>query len=475
MIWSMLLLLSLLQVIIIGRVVLLENRAPEKTMVWLIIFSLLPVLGFIIYVVFGRKTRGQLFRHKHLVNPRFSHTPHQQTELEQGGMFLHLFTDSEEKLARLLMNSNNALLSGSNRVEILLNGYEKFQALFNALEGARHHIHLSYFIFKDDEIGEDVLKILSRKVAEGVEVRVILDGMGSLSVSGGFMRSMRQSGIQAEWFFPIRFPYITSKLNLRYHRKIVVVDGCTGFMGGLNIGDEYLSRDPKLGFWRDTHLKIEGEAVHSLQSIFLDDWFVVTHQEFKGAQYFPQTKIEQILPIQIVASGPDSKWTSISQGFFTAITFAKHSVYLETPYLIPNEGLIMALITAALSGLDVQLVVQGIPEHKLEYWAAHSYYEQLLQAGVKIFEYMKGTLHAKVLLIDGRLASVGSANVNNRSLRLDFEVNAFIYDQHVVKQLIQHFQQDLNESNEFIYETFQTRPDSERFKESVARLFSPLL
>lgn len=474
MVWFMLLLLSLLQVIIIGRVVLLENRTPEKTMAWLIILSL-PVLGFIIYVVFGRKTRGQLFRHKHLVNPRLAQTAHVQTELEQGTMLSPLFTDSEEKLARLLMNNSNALLSVSNQVEILLNGREKFQALFNALEGATHHIHLSYFIFKDDEIGGDVLKILSRKVTEGVEVRVILDGMGSLSVSGGFMHSMRQSGIQAEWFFPIRFPYITSRLNLRYHRKIVVVDGCTGFMGGLNIGDEYLSRDAKLGFWRDTHLKIEGEAVHSLQSIFLNDWFVVTRQEIQGAQYFPQANLEQTLPIQIVESGPDSKWTSILQGLFTAITLAKHSVYIVTPYLIPNESLMMALKTSALSGLDVRLVVQGIPEHKLEYWASHSYYEELLQAGVKIFEYMKGTLHAKVFLFDGRLASVGSANVYNRSFHLDFEINAFVYDQPVVAHLTQHFKQDLNDSSEFVYQAFKTRPVFDRFKESIARLFSPLL
>jgi|SRR5680860_711005 len=475
MVWFMLLLLSLLQVIVIGRVVLLENRTPEKTMAWLIILGLLPVLGFIIYVVFGRKTRGQLFRHKHLENPLLAQTGHQQTKLEQGGMLSHLFTDSEEQLAMLLMNSSNALLSVYNQVEILLNGREKFQALFNAFEGANHHIHLSYFIFKDDEVGEDVLKILSRKVAEGVEVRVILDGMGSLSVSGGFIRSMRQSGIQAEWFFPIRFPYITSKLNLRYHRKIVVVDGCIGFTGGLNIGDEYLSRDPKLGFWRDTHFKIEGEAVHSLQSIFLNDWFIVTRQEIQGSRYFPQTHVEQTLPIQIVASGPDSKWTFILQGFFSAITLANHSVFIETPYLIPLESLIMALKTSALRGLDVRLVVQGIPEHKLEYLAARSYYEELLQAGVKIFEYMKGTLHAKVLLIDGRLAAVGSANIDNRSFRLDFEINAFVYDQHVVETLMLHFRQDINDSREFTQSVFQTRSVYGRLKESLARLLSPIL
>ena len=186
------------------------------------------------------------------------------------------------------------------------------------------HIHLSYFILKDDEIGGDILKILTRKVTEGVEVRVLLDGMGSHAISGGYIRSMRQGGIQAEWFFPIRFPFITSRLNLRYHRKIIVVDGRTGFMGGLNIGDEYLSRDPKLGFWRDTHFKLEGEAVSTLQSIFLNDWYFVTRQGIEGARYYPKTLITQLLPIQIVGSGPGSNSPTILQGFFNAITMAKH-------------------------------------------------------------------------------------------------------------------------------------------------------
>lgn len=473
---TFLLLLTLLQVLLIGTVVLLENRDPGKTIAWLFILSLLPVLGFVIYVLFGWKIRRKLFQYKHINNNRSARTAcQQQAELKQGSMLPQHATDSDEKLARLLLNSGFAPLSIHNQIEILLNGYEKFIALLNALEGATHHIHLSYYIFKDDEIGEDVLKILSRKAAAGVEVRVILDGIGSLSISGGFMRSMRQAGIQVEWFFPVRFPYITPKLNLRYHRKIVVVDGRMGFMGGLNIGDEYLSRDAKLGFWRDTHLKLEGEAVHNLQSIFLNDWYFITRHEVQGARYFPQANVSQVLPVQIVASGPDSNWSSILQGFFTAITLARHSVYIETPYFIPDESLIMALKTAALSGLDVQLVVQGIPEHKLTYWAMHSYFEELLQAGVKVFKYMKGILHAKIFLLDDRLALVGSANVDVRSFHLDFEISAFMYNQFLTERLKLNFEQDIKESTELFLNTFQTRPLFERFKESSARLLSPLL
>ena len=348
-------------------------------------------------------------------------------------------------MVSLLLKSGVSPITLHNQVEILLNGGEKFQALFNALEGARDHIHLSYFILKDDEIGGDILKILTRKVTEGVEVRVLLDGMGSHAISGGYIRSMRQAGIQAEWFFPIRFPFITSRLNLRYHCKIVVVDGRTGFMGGLNIADEYLSRDPKLGFWRDTHFKLEGEAVNTLQSIFLNDWYFVTRQGIEGARYYPKTLITQVLPIQIVGSGPGSNSPTILQGFFNAITMAKHSVSIETPYFIPDESLIMALKTAAMSGLDVRLIVQGFPEHKVTYLAMHSYFEELLQAGVKIYKYMKGTLHAKILFIDHDLASVGSSNMDLRSLFLNFEICAFVYDQGLVERLQLDFEQDITE------------------------------
>lgn len=474
MVWPFLILLSFLQVILIGKVILLENRAPGKTVAWLCVLGFLPVFGFILFVVFGRKNHGHLFRNKHICDNRLDKAVEQQSGDNLGDL-LTQNTDMPLKQVSLLLNSGFAPITLHNQVEILLNGGEKFQALFNALEGACNHIHLSYYIFKDDEIGEDVLKILARKVGEGVDVRVLLDGLGSMSISGGLIRSMHQAGIQAEWFFPIRFPYLTSRLNLRYHRKIVVVDGRTGFMGGLNIGDEYLSRDAELGFWRDTHLKLEGEAVHTLQAVFLNDWYYVTRQEIQGARYFPQTNILQVLPVQIVGGGPDSNWTSILQGVFNAITMAKHTVSIETPYFIPDESLMMALKTAALSGLDVRIVVQGIPEHKLTYLAMHSYFDELLQAGVKIYKYMKGTLHAKIFFIDDHLASVGSANMDIRSFMLDFEICAFVYDQTFVERLKQDFEQDLNESIELVLKTFQARPVTERFKESCARLLSPVL
>ncbi|KLU64219.1 major cardiolipin synthase ClsA [Desulfosporosinus acididurans] len=464
------------QVLLLGTVIILENKDPGKTVTWLFILSLLPILGFLLYILFSQKQRNKLFRNKAQRTNRLKQRINEYDPIPKNEYSTFSPDNNLDlKLANLLMYSGYARLKMHNKVDVLVNGREKFAALLQSLENAAHHIHLSYYIFKDDEIGADVLKILSHKVSEGVEVRVLLDGVGSLFLAGNFMTTMRQAGIQAQWYFPLRFPFLTPRLNLRYHRKIVIIDGYVGYMGGLNIGDEYLSRDPKLGFWRDTHLKLFGESVHTLQSIFLNDWNTVTHQEIRGENYFPKVEIPDILPIQIGASGPDSNWASILQGFFVAITMAKRSIKIETPYFIPDESLIMGLKTAALSGIDVQIIIQGVPEHKVTYWAMNSYLEELLEAGVKIYKYMKGILHAKVLLIDETLASVGSANMDVRSFSLDFEISAFMYDQKLTMLLVKDFENDLSESRSINLEAFQTRPYSERLKESFARLFSPLL
>jgi cardiolipin synthase A/B len=474
MIW--LFLLSILQVPLLGTFILLENRDPGKTVTWLFIISLLPIVGFILYLLLGQRQRNQMFKFKHLPENRLEKSVREQQKSFSHGNLEPMNSQMlASKLVNLLLNSGYAPLSLHNQVEVLVNGGEKFDALLRSLEMATHHIHLSYYIFKDDEIGEDILKILSRKVSEGVEVRVLLDGVGSLSIAGKFMERMKQAGIQAYWYFPVRFPFLTAKLNLRYHRKIVVVDGLEGYLGGLNIGDEYLSRDPKLGFWRDTHLKLLGESVNTLQAVFLNDWYFVTHQKIPGNEYFPKHNITDVLPIQIGASGPDSHWASILQGFFVAITGAEKSIKIETPYFIPDESIIMALKTAALSGIDVQLIIQGVPEHKVTYWAMNSYLEELLQAGVHIFKYMKGILHAKILLIDQSLAIVGSANMDVRSFSLDFEICAFMHDRQIAQTLNDNFEIDLKECQRISLEAFKTRPFSDRIKESYARIFSPLL
>ncbi len=470
------LLITFLQLVFLGTVIFLENRDPAKTVVWLLILGVLPVLGALLYLVFGRTfRRRKLMRRNDSIESRLERiVNNQQRRLAGSDVVIGDKGPKKKKLIRLLLKDALAPLTVNNRLEVLTNGEDTFKALFEALEGAKDSIHLEYYIFKDDEVGRDVLKILSGKASDGVEVRVLVDGWGSRKIAKG-LSGLRRAGAEAEWFLPVRFPFLSSKLNLRNHRKIVIVDGRLGFIGGLNIGDEYLSRNKKFGFWRDTFVRLEGESVHFLQTVFLNDWYFATRRSVDGRKYYPHLERVGEQLSQIAASGPDSDWEPILQVFFTAMTGAQNKIYIETPYFIPDDSALMALKTAALSGLDVKIIFQGIPDHKLTYWASHSYFAELLEAGVRIFSYRKGILHAKILIIDGEIGSVGSANFDMRSFRLNFEISAFVYNREFAARLEQDFEHDLADSEEIRVEEFHRRPISYRIKESGARLLSPLL
>ena len=469
-------LLAIIGVLLVGTVIFFENRNPEKTVAWLIILAVFPVVGFLLYLVLGRNARKhKLFHHKYIGGQRLKRVVTAQSRhLTEKEVFFGE-VERKKRLVRLLMRNAWAPLTANNRACVLTNGQEKFAALLEAMRQAKHHIHLQYYIFKNDEIGHETHEILRRKAREGVEVRVILDGLGSRKIPEDFLDAMRRAGAQLEMFFPLRFPFVTSKLNFRNHRKIVVVDGRVGFLGGMNIGDEYLSRDPHLGFWRDTHLQLEGDSVHMLQMTFLNDWYFITRESIEGREYYPVPDEHGRQLVQVIASGPDSDWESIRETFFTALATAERKIYIETPYFVPDESIIMALKTAALSGIDVRLIVQGIPEYKLTYWASRSYFEELLKAGVKVYKYYKGILHSKVMLVDDVVGIVGSANMDIRSFQLNFEVSALFYNRGFVARLEEDFMQDLACSEQVQYEQFQRRTLSDRFKESGARLLSPLL
>ncbi len=468
--------ITVLQVLVLGSVIFLENRDPARTIVWLLVLGVLPILGPVLYLVFGRTfRRRRLARHKNASQKRLEQIiKKQRKKLESGDVMLGDTMPNKKKLVRLLLANSLAPLTTNNRGQVLTNGEQTFSAIFEALEAAQHHIHLEYYIFKYDQVGRDVLKILTKKAREGVKVRLLVDGWGSRKFSKQLVE-LRQAGVAAEWFFPVKFPFLSSKLNNRNHRKIVVVDGKVGFIGGLNIGDEYLSRDKRFGFWRDTFLKLEGDSVHLLQNIFLNDWYFVTQENVNERKYFPQFQPVGNMLTQIATSGPDSDWESLLQVFFTALTGAEKSIYIETPYFVPDEGTLTAIKAAAHSGLDVRIVFQGIADHLLTFWASHSYFEELLEAGVKIYHYNKGILHTKVLIIDGEIGSVGSTNFDNRSFRINFEVNAFIYNREFAARLEQDFYQDILDSEEINYQEFLQRPLANRLKESSSRLLSPVL
>lgn len=473
----LILLLPFLRNLMAQLIVVLESRNPEKTASWLAIFAVCPFFGLILYVLFGRSPReAKLFRLKHLPGSRLPQiSSRQKEELSSQNIFFQEGSAGSKRLARLLLQSGFAPLSRNNQITVLTNGEEKFRALLRDLELAIDHIHMEYYIFHADQIGTDVQNILIRKAQAGVNVRMIFDGLGSRKLPKAFLHSLTEAGVEIGWFFPLRFPQVMGTLNYRNHRKLVVVDGEIGYLGGINVGDEYLSRNPKYGFWRDTHLRLEGESVLTLQETFFNDWYFITQVEIKGKRYYPHLEPVGETLTQVIAGGPDSKQESMKELFFTILATAQKEILLTTPYFIPDESMIMALKSAALSGITVKVLVQGKPDHRLPYLASSSYFNDLLNAGVEIYRYQKGILHSKVLTVDEQISIVGSANFDIRSFQVDFELSAMIYSSQLTERLNEDFNRDLKDSLQLNREEHMNRPLWQKVQEANARLLSPLL
>ncbi len=341
---------------------------------------------------------------------------------------------------------------------------------------AESSIHLEYYIFENDELGGEIVEILKAKARSGVEVRFIYDDVGSWNLKRRFIRSLREAGIQIHCFMPVVFPWLTSKINYRNHRKIVVIDGRVGYTGGLNIADRYL-HGTKYGPWRDTHLKIEGAAVHMLQLTFLTDWYFATGIQLRDKEKYlsPAGMNAGETAVQIATSGPDSDWATILQAYFAAINKATDHIYISTPYFMPGESLLTALKVAALSGIDVRIMLPSLSDSKIVYLASRSYISELLEARIKVDLYTEGFNHSKIMTIDDHFSSIGTANMDNRSFEDNFEVTAMIYDSRVTDQIERRFLQDLEGCVKLTRKHWATRPRGEMLKESVARLFSPLL
>lgn len=453
----------------VAAVIVLENRNPSKTLAWLIILHFIPIAGFIFYLLLGHDYR----RHKIFDRGRLP--------LELQGdppapiaPQLARFLGHRSRLLHLAAANARAAASGGNQVTVLTNGHQTYAAILAALEAAEHHIHLVYFIVRADEVGRKIAAVLMAKARQGVEVRFLYDAVGCMGLPRRYLADLQAAGCQVAPFLPVRIPAISHPIHYRNHRKVVVVDGHTGFVGGINIGDEYTGKH-RTGFWRDTHLEVQGPAVHSLQRVFLRDWHFTTGSAPLGAAYFPDLQTPGDQFVHVISDDPDDDWEVILQFYLAAITAAEERLYITTPYFIPDDSLVMALQTAALSGVDVRVILPKHPDKQLVLWASHSYVEKMLRAGVRFYAYNKGFLHAKVLLIDGRIASVGTTNLDLRSFHLNFEVNAFIYDAKTTAQLEADFFADLADSEAITYEAFRQRPVWRRAAESTARLLSPLL
>ncbi len=468
----------LLVVLVTIAVIIQEKRDPVKSLAWITVIALVPVLGILSYVLFGRNWRKRkMFSRKGILDEGYieSVSRSQLHTLSNPALEATPEIQNNRDTIRLMLNNSKSLLALHNRVEVLQNGKETFASLFAALQSARSSIHMEYYIFENDRIGRRVADILIKKVREGVEVRLIYDGVGTLWTEGSIFRRMRKAGVKVECFMPVAFPWLTSRVNYRNHRKIVVVDGRVAYTGGINIAERYL-KGTKLGKWRDLHLKIEGDAVNLLQAVFITDWYFVRRTEYLNSDnYFHETGIEEVCPIQIAASGPDSDWATIMQAFFSAIMKARKRIYISTPYFTPNAALLTAMKVAALSGIDVRLLLPAKSDSRIVYWATRSYVQELLEAGIKVYFYQGGFNHSKLIIIDGEFSSIGSANMDTRSFDDNFEVSALIYDSKLAAELEASYKADLKQSRLVTLAQWELRSRWNATLESVARLFSPLL
>lgn len=459
--------------------VILENRNPVRTLAWIIVLVAVPLIGFIFYLYFGVNYRKvKMFSMKGLGDMKWlQYMSEDQKQLIKKSEFLQRRETVEvRKLMTLLLNNSKALLTRYNRVEVLNNGEQTFPSLFGALREARKFIHLEYYIIAEGRLADELKEILLERANAGVEVRIIYDDVGSWSLSKEYIRELRAAGVQIFPFLPVRFHHFANKANYRNHRKIAVIDGKTGFVGGLNIADRYMDGVPGIGEWRDTHLKVTGEVVTSLQVVFLIDWYFVRQELLLDKnEYLPYIQAEGNVIAQTVTSGPDSDWASIQQAYFTLINMAKRYVFISTPYFMPGETTLNALKTAAMSGVDVRILLPHKSDSWLTNWCTRSYVEELLEAGVKIYWYQKGINHSKVIIVDGIVASVGTANMDLRSFEQNFEVSLILYDREVVRTLACDFIKDLNVSTEGTIQRWKFRPKREKVCESVARLFAPVL
>lgn len=459
--------------------IFLERRDASATWAWLMVLMFIPVIGFMVYLLFGRRlSRKRIFRWDNLDRLGVQDQVQRQlTSLKNKSFhFENIASERNKDLIYMFLQNDEAVLTQKNDIEIFMDGKKKFASLIEDLRKAKDHIHIVYYIIRDDFIGQKIGEILAQKASEGVEVRVLYDALGSKSLKKSSIRQLQRAGVEMEAFFPSKFAMINPRINFRNHRKLVIVDGVVGYTGGFNIGDEYLGLSEKFGYWRDSHLRIKGEAVHSIQTRFLLDWNQASRRHIVNhSRYYPTINSNGNIGIQIVTSGPDSDWEQIKNGYLKVIMSAKKYVYIQTPYFIPDASVLDALRVASLSGVDVRIMIPKMPDHPFVYWATYSYVGELLNAGVKVFIYQKGFMHAKMIVADDIVSSVGTANIDVRSFRLNFEVNAFLYDEETTLKLVNGYHEDIMHSKELTMELYKSRSHWIRFKESIARLLTPIL
>ena len=469
-----LILFTFYQVIVIMTIihVVMDNRQPAKTMAWALVIWFIPVVGIVFYLFFGINTRKE-----RLVSQRSMDQLSKRSMLEFVEQKNLQLPEDYKAIIELFVNENFSLPFQNNDVRIYTDGYSFFPALLGEIAAAKEHIHIDMYIFADDSLGRLVSDALIDKVRQGVEVRLIYDDVGCWNVKHSFFERMREEGIEVMPFLPVRFPSFTSKVNYRNHRKLIIIDGRTGFIGGMNIALRYV-KGTDTQPWRDTMLQITGSGVYGLQRAFLVDWYFVDRTQISDRKYYPKS-IEPVLNttlIQTVTSGPVTPYPEIMQGMVRVILAAKHYLYIETPYFLPTEPVLFALKAAALAGVDVRLMVPLRNDAKFVEWASRSYLREMVDAGVRVLYYQTGFLHSKLVVCDDAICSCGSTNIDFRSFENNFEANLFIYDKKVAEEMRDVFLADEAQSVLFTDIPKRVHPRfMKRLGESVVRMLSPVM
>ncbi len=472
------LLLSLF-VLQVAIIVLLEYRRPQRALAWVVLSFCCPPLGLLLYYFLGRDYWQSRKIDKHCTPSRLNEigahvsgkTRIVQKPEECGNP---AFTGHEE-LLYLLGRLSGRNITGRNRSRILPDAQEAYAAMLEAMEAAREHIHLEFYIFRDDEIGKHFQKVMVRKARQGVKVRLLCDGLGSHRLSREFIGTLKHAGVEVHFFLPLLQSLLDRRFNYRNHRKIMVIDGLVGFTGGMNVGDDYLGKDPKMGYWRDTHLRLEGDSVYQLQAIFLKDWKLAAGDWLSHPRFFPPHSCTEQESVLVVASGPDGAIDASQEMYFAALCSARRRIWIASPYFIPDPTICRALKNAVLSGVDVRIIIPAKPDNKLVYSASLSYLENLQDAGVKFYRYTRGFMHAKVMIIDDLLATIGSANLDMRSFYSNFELTAVLLRPERIAELASDFEKDLKHSPFIDPEKFRGRAWNVKLIQSLCQLLSPLL
>lgn len=464
--------------------IIYDTRTNTKTLAYLLFVIFVPIVGIIFYFSFGINYRKRKMYSKKLLRDDNMREKFQNDFVENAERIIKKakpLIRRNKELALLLLKDGRSPLTVNNEVKILINGEDKFPEVIKALKAARNHIHIEYYIYEDDQIGREIEQVLIEKAREGVVVRFIYDDFGSRSIRKELVPRLKAGGVIAFPFYEILFLKLANRMNYRNHRKIIVVDGVTAFIGGINISDRYINKgtDNQATFWRDTHLRIDGPGVYYLQYLFLCDWnFCAKDQLHPNRHFFPPADTQPIMgtkAVQIAASGPDSDMPTILFSMLQAIYLANDEILITTPYFIPGESLMDALMVSAMGGISVKLLVPGVSDSKIVNAAARSYYADLMEAGVEVYLYQKGFIHAKTMVIDRMISIVGTANMDYRSFDLNFEVNAIVYDESISQSLALIFDEDIKGAEKIDGNAWLQRPWYLELSEKIARLVSQLL